>query len=138
LGLANACYGCLKSFKLFGWPRLQWTDAGHRQLGYASFVALVFAAASGLYNKVMLFPGGFGGGMAKPSAAWLAPGGTWSYAYLGHAGVYASLAALFWVAYLALEQPATLDADEPGEAAEDAAEGYDGAATTARKSKKDK
>jgi len=44
--------------------------------------------------------------MASPSAAWLQPGGTWAYAYLGHAGVYGSLAALFWVAFFALDSNA--------------------------------
>jgi len=52
LALLNALWGCCKAFKLFGWPRLAWTDEGHRILGYAAFLALVAAAGSGLYNKV--------------------------------------------------------------------------------------
>jgi hypothetical protein len=64
---------------------------------------------------VLLFPNGFDGPMASPSAAWLQPGGTWAYAYLGHAGVYGSLAALFWVAFFALDSNAEAQPERPGE-----------------------
>ena len=84
---------------------LVWRDAEHRNLGSAAFLLLLGATATGLYNKVILLPEGWGGAwdhdsrliIAAPSASWLSPGGTWSYSVLGHAGVCLMLASLFCV-----------------------------------------
>jgi uncharacterized membrane protein len=51
----NAFYGVAKSARFLQLPRLQWTDEGHRSLGYISFIALIVACKLGLYNKVFCF-----------------------------------------------------------------------------------
>jgi len=51
--ILNALYGVAKSARFIQLPRLQWTDATHRSLGYASFVSLITASKLGFYNKVL-------------------------------------------------------------------------------------
>lgn len=42
--------------------------------------------------------------MASPALSWAVPGGTWAYSVIGGWGVFVMSAALFWVAYFALEE----------------------------------
>ena len=49
----NSLYGVAKSVRFLQLPRLQWTDANHRSLGYISFVSLIAASKLGFYNKVL-------------------------------------------------------------------------------------
>jgi hypothetical protein len=104
---------------------LVWRDAEHRNLGSAAFLLLLGATATGLYNKVILLPEGWGGGwdhdsrlkVATPSAEWLSPGGTWSYSVLGHAGVCLMLASLFCVGVLGLWPPSQEEREDTSKGA---------------------
>jgi hypothetical protein len=56
--------------------------------------------------QVVLLPNGWGESLALPEASWFKPGGTWAYGVIGGRGVFVMSAALFWVAYFALEDNA--------------------------------
>jgi hypothetical protein len=106
LNIVGAVY---KSFEtsiarkgLWSLPQIQWRDKIHRKLGATAFICLLCASASGLYNKIVLLPDGWGGDISGPTFAWLVPGGTWSYNILGKVGVFAVLVSLFWIGVLGL------------------------------------
>ena len=100
LNLASGGYSTLGPLVSGKSMNLVWKDWTHRAVGTLAFTLATLSVVSGLYNKVVVLPEGWGNGFSLP-ANWKEPGRTWSYKNLGgKIGVFAFIGAS--VAVLAL------------------------------------
>eukprot|EP00616_Rhizochromulina_sp_CCMP1243_P003810 CAMPEP_0118963726 /NCGR_PEP_ID=MMETSP1173-20130426/1536_1 /TAXON_ID=1034831 /ORGANISM="Rhizochromulina marina cf, Strain CCMP1243" /LENGTH=269 /DNA_ID=CAMNT_0006912085 /DNA_START=38 /DNA_END=847 /DNA_ORIENTATION=- len=99
LMLLNTLGGAAKSAMIGG---LRWRDAIHRAAGSLAFSVMCGATATGMYNKVLVLPDGWGGALAQPNATWLEPGKTWLFTQLEPRMVYALLGLLALIKLLVL------------------------------------